>query len=42
MISQKIDRTSDDSSMADVGGQRCPDSARNYCAVSIGQNQVKI
>jgi len=29
-------------SVADVGGQRCPDSVRNYCAVSVGQNQVQI
>ena len=27
---------------SDVGGQRCPDSVRNYCAVSVGQNQVQI
>ena len=27
---------------ADVGGQRCPDSVRQYCAVSDGQNQVQI
>ena len=26
----------------DVGGQRCPDSVRIYCAVSVGQNQVQI
>ena len=29
-------------SVPDVGGQRCPDSVRNYCAVSVGQNQVQI
>ena len=27
---------------SDVGEQRCPDSVRNYCAVSVGQNQVQI
>ena len=26
----------------DVGGQRCPESVRNYCAVSVGQNPVQI
>ena len=26
----------------DVGGQRCPDSVRIYCAVSVSQNQVQI
>ena len=27
----------------DVGGQRCPDSVPpNYCAMSVGQNQVQI
>ena len=26
----------------DVGGQRCPVSVRNYCAVSDGQNQIQI
>ena len=25
-----------------VGGQRCPESVRNYCVVSVGQNQVQI
>ena len=24
--------------MSDVGGQRCPDSVRIYCAVSVSQN----
>ena len=27
---------------AGVGGQHCPVSVRNYCAVSEGQNQVQI
>ena len=27
---------------ADVRGQRCPDSVRNYCVVSVDQNQVQI
>ena len=27
---------------ANVGGQHCPDPVRNYCVVSVGQNQVQI
>ena len=26
----------------DVGGQRCPDSVRNYSALYLGQNKVQI
>jgi len=28
--------------ISNVGGQCCPDSVRNYCPVSVGQNQVQI
>ena len=37
---QPVPKTVPFGSKADVGGQRCPDSVRIYCAVSVSRNQI--